>query len=109
MNTNNKLKHLALLLACFLAFGLGACGGDTGTEEIKEETSEQTEHVKEKTEKSVQENPYEEIAKFAFGEDVKCEVVKYLDDDNKPKVTRINITDFGEPMVQPFLIDIFSY
>lgn len=27
MNTNKKLKHLALLLVCFLAFGLGACQG----------------------------------------------------------------------------------
>lgn len=56
-----------------------------------------------------EETPYEEIAKYAFGKDVKCDVIEGWGDDNKPKVTRINITTSGEPMVQPFLINVFSY
>ena len=40
---------------------------------------------------------------------MKCEVIEGFGDDNKPKITRINITDSGEPSIQPFLGDVFSY
>lgn len=74
------------------------------------EVEENTKPV-EKNEENAKTNdsPYEELAKYAFGEDVKCEVIEGWGDDNKPKITRINITDSGEPMVQPFLINVFSY
>lgn len=54
-------------------------------------------------------NHYEEIAKFAFGEDVKCDVIEIKDENNNPKVTRINITYSGEPNVQPLLSNAFTY
>ncbi len=71
---------------------------------------ENTKPVEKKEENAkTNDSPYEELAKYAFGEDVKCEVIEGWGDDNKPKITRINITDSGEPMVQPFLINVFSY
>lgn len=52
---------------------------------------------------------HEEAAVFAFGKDVKCDVIEGLGDDNKPKITRVNITTSDYPMVDPFLGRIFTY
>lgn len=99
-----------LLIALLAAGLLTACGGETDTKETKEEVK-QEEPAQEKTTEAPnqEENPYKDLAVFAFGKDVKCDVIEGWGDDNKPKITRINITTSGEPMVQPFLIKVFSY
>lgn len=104
-----QIKKITPLL---LALALTACGGESATtEEPQEENqvAEEAETVEEIKEEEKTENPYEEIAKFAFGEDVKCDVIEIQDENNKPKVTRINITDSGEPNLDPFLGDAFTY
>lgn len=105
-----QIKKFTPLL---LALALTACGGEstTTTEEPKEETpivEEEAQVEKEKDEIEA-ENPYEEIAKFAFGEDVEYEAIEIQDENNNPKVTRINITYNGEPNVQPLLSNAFTY
>lgn len=101
-----------LLIALLAAGLLTACGGETDTDakETKEEVK-QEEPAQEKTTEAPnqEENPYKDLAVFAFGKNVKCDVIEGWGDDNKPKITRINITTSGEPMVQPFLIKVFSY
>lgn len=97
-----------------LALALTACSEDTDTkdakEEVKQEEPVQAETVDENKDQPDQElSPYEEIAQFVFGKDVKCDVIEGWGDDNQPKITRINITDSGQPAVDPFLIDAFSY
>lgn len=104
-----QIKKITPLL---LALALTACGGESATtEEPEEETqvAEEVETVEETKEEEKVENPYEETAKFAFGEDVQCDVIEIQDENNKPKVTRINITYSGEPNVQPLLSNAFTY
>lgn len=101
-----------LLIALLAAGLLTACGGETDTKETKEEVKQEEpaqEEIQEEVKEEKEETPYEEIAEYAFGKDVECQVIEGWGDDNKPKVTRINITTSGEPMVDPFLIDVFSY
>lgn len=100
------------LTPLILALALTACGGESATtEEPQEETqvTEEAETVEEIKEEEKTENPYEETAKFAFGEDVQCDVIEIQDENNNPKVTRINITYSGEPNVQPLLSNAFTY
>lgn len=106
------MKKLIALMA--LALALTACSEDTDTkdakQEVKQEEPVQTEMVDENKDQPDQElSPYEEIAQFVFGKDVKCQVIEGWGDDNQPKITRINITDSDQPAVDPFLIDAFSY
>lgn len=104
-----QIKKITPLL---LALALTACGGESATtEEPQEENqiAEEVETVEEIKEEEEAENPYEEIAKFAFGEDVKCDAIEIQDENNNPKVTRININKSGEPNLDPFLGDVFTY
>ena len=104
-----QIKKITPLL---LALALTACGGESATtEEPQEETqvAEEVETVEETKEEEKVENPYEETAKFAFGEDVQCDVIEIQDENNNPKVTRINITYSGEPNVQQLLSNAFTY
>ena len=104
-----QIRKLTPLL---VALALTACGGESATtEEPQEEAqvAEEVETVEEIKEEEKTENPYEEIAKFAFGEDVKCDVIEIQDENDNPKVTRINITYSGEPNVQPLLSNAFTY
>lgn len=104
-----KIKKLTPLV---VALALTACGGESATTEEPQEEKQVAEEVNtaEESQEEVEvENPYEETAKFAFGEDVQCDVIEIQDENGKPKVTRINITYSGEPNVNPFLSDVFTY
>lgn len=76
-------------------------------EELKKE--EEAEKAKRKEEAKKIVSTHEEAAEFAFGKDVKCDVIEGWGDDEKPKITRVNITISGEPMIDPFLGRIFTY
>src|SRR5690625_1409815 len=110
-----KIKNFTPLL---LALALTACGEQTATtEEPQEEyqTSEEVETVEEPQDEVEVEKPYEETAKFAFGDNVETEVITIPDDNNNEKVTRVNVTYTTDVItsekdaVDPFLIKVFSY
>lgn len=102
-----KLKK-ALICALSISI-LAACGNQEAEQKPAEEPKAVEETQTEIKEEEKTKNNYEEIAKFAFGEDVKCDVIEIQDENNKPKVTRINITYSGEPNVQPLLSNAFTY
>lgn len=102
-----KLKK-ALICALSISI-LAACGNQEAEEKPAEEPKAVEETQTEVKEEEKTKNNYEEIAKFAFGEDVKCDVIEIQDENNNPKVTRINITYSGEPNVQPLLSNAFTY
>lgn len=102
-----KLKK-ALICALSISI-LAACGNQEAEEKPAEEPKAVEETQTEVKEEENVKNHYEEIAKFAFGEDVKCDVIEIQDENNNPKVTRINITYSGEPNVQPLLSNAFTY
>ncbi len=102
-----KLKK-ALICALSISL-LAACGNQEAEEKPAEEPKAVEETQTEVKEEEKTKNNYEEIAKFAFGEDVKCDVIEIQDENNNPKVTRINITYSGEPNVQPLLSNAFTY
>lgn len=77
-------------------------------EELKKEEKAKKAREKEEEEKKLV-STHEEAAIFAFGKDVKCDVIEGWGDDNKPKIARVNITTSGEPMVDSFLGRIFTY
>lgn len=110
-----KIKNFTPLL---LALALTACGEQTATtEEPQEEyqTAEEVETVEEPQDEVEVEKPYEETAKFAFGDNVETEVITIPDDNNNEKVTRVNVTYTTDVItsekgaVDPFLIKVFSY
>ena len=70
---------------------------------------EEAKKAKQKEEEKKIISTHEEAAVFAFGKDVKCDVIEGWGDDNKPKITRVNITTSDYPMVDPFLGRIFTY
>lgn len=101
-------KKWFIVIAALIVVGAIFGPKDNDNKEAPEpaKVEEKQEEVKE--EEKIK-NHYEEIAKFAFGEDVKCDVIEIQDENNNPKVTRINITYSGEPNVQPLLSNAFTY
>lgn len=100
-------KKWFIVIAALIVVGAIFGPKDNDNKEAPEpaKVEEKQEEVKE--EEKIK-NHYEEIAKFAFGEDVKCDVIEIQDENNNPKVTRINITYSGEPNVQPLLSNAFT-
>lgn len=102
-------KKLFIVIAALIIIGAIFGPKDADKKDISEPVQLEGKQVEETNKEIEAENPYEKIANFAFGEDVKCDVIEIQDENNNPKVTRINITDSGETNLDPFLGDVFTY
>lgn len=112
------MKNKTITLILLGSIILSSCGNEK--ENKTEKNNNSTEIVsKEKSSKEdpkeILSNPFKEISKFAFGDSVETEVNTITDNDNKEKVTRVNITYSTDVLtneksaVDTFLIKVFSY
>lgn len=101
-------KKWFIVIAALIVIGAIFGPKDEDKKEPTEPAKAEEKHEEIKEEAKIK-NHYEEIAKFAFGEDVKCDVIEMQDENNNPKITRINITYSGGPNIQPLLSNAFTY
>lgn len=106
--------ELKKVLVYALSIGLiTSCSSEPKEEHNEETVVEQTQAESKAYDKQedakMEISPFEEISKFVFGDDVKTDIIEIQDENNNPKVTRVNISDSGEAMENYFLTDVYSY
>ena len=111
------MKNKAITLVMLGSIILTSCGNENENKTEKSNISEivSTEKNSNESQKEILSKPFKDISKFAFGDNVETEVNTIPDNNNKEKVTRVNITYSTDSItseksaIDPYLIKVFSY
>lgn len=111
------MKNKAITLVMLGSIILTSCRNENENKTEKSNISEivSTEKNSNESQKEILSKPFKDISKFAFGDNVETEVNKIPDNNNKERVTRVNITYSTDSItseksaIDPFLIKVFSY